>query len=189
MCTSATEEPSHFIEIFPLLRANHAGSRMMHLDSLKAVMICFKFPKIVRFCNLSPKIVPVGLQIIWLPQLSTPCHCIEIIAMTCFSSLTASSDRPMISPTGDMSLAYKYFSNTMADQISENKNLEDELKRLSDQADELIRTLKRLQADNHHLRIQQDQISAEKTELQDRNRQAKQRIDLIVERLRTLEPE
>lgn len=109
--------------------------------------------------------------------------------MTGFSSLTASSDRPMISPTDDIFLEYKYFSNIMADQTSENKNLEDELKRLSDQADELIRTLKRLQADNHHLRIQQDQISAEKTELQDRNRQAKQRIDLIVERLRTLEPE
>ncbi|MBO67110.1 MAG: TIGR02449 family protein [Acidiferrobacteraceae bacterium] len=77
----------------------------------------------------------------------------------------------------------------MTDKISENKSLDDELKRLSNQADELIRALKRLQADNHHLRIQQDQISAEKSELQDRNRQAKQRIDLIVERLRTLEPE
>ena len=49
----------------------------------------------------------------------------------------------------------------------------------ADRAEELIKTLKRLQADNHQLRLQQDQLSAEKVELQDRNRQAKQRIDLI----------
>ena len=61
------------------------------------------------------------------------------------------------------------------------------MKLLADRAEELIKILKRLQADNHQLRLQQDQLSAEKVDLQDRNRQAKQRIDLIVERLRTLE--
>ena len=66
-------------------------------------------------------------------------------------------------------------------------NLEAEVKLLADRAEELIKALKRLQADNHQLQLQQDQLSAEKMELQDRNRQAKQRIDLIVERLRTLE--
>ena len=75
----------------------------------------------------------------------------------------------------------------MANQQSESINLEAEVKLLSDRAEELIKALKRLQANNHQLRLQQDQLSAEKTELQDRNRQAKQRIDLIVERLRTLE--
>ena len=58
---------------------------------------------------------------------------------------------------------------------------------LTDRAEELIKALKRLQADNHQLRLQQDQLSAEKVELLDRNLEAKQRIDLIVERLRTLE--
>ena len=75
----------------------------------------------------------------------------------------------------------------MTNQQSESMNLETEVKLLADRAEELIKTLKRLQADNHQLRLQQDQLSAEKVELQDRNRQAKQRIDLIVERLRTLE--
>ena len=75
----------------------------------------------------------------------------------------------------------------MTNQQSESVNLETEVKLLVDRAEELIKTLKRLQADNHQLRLQQDQLSAEKLELQDRNRQAKQRIDLIVERLRTLE--
>ena len=75
----------------------------------------------------------------------------------------------------------------MTNQQSESMNLEAEVKLLADRAEELIKTLKQLQADNHQLRLQQDQLSAEKVELQDRNRQAKQRIDLIVERLRTLE--
>ena len=66
-------------------------------------------------------------------------------------------------------------------------NLEEEAKLLSDRAEELIKTLKRLRADNHQLRLQQDQLSTEKVELLDRNREAKQRIDLIVERLRALE--
>ena len=68
-------------------------------------------------------------------------------------------------------------------------HLETEIKMISDRAEELIKVLKRLQADNHQLRLEQDQLSAEKMELQDRNREAKHRIDLIVERLRTFESE
>ena len=75
----------------------------------------------------------------------------------------------------------------MANQQSESMNLEAEAKLLADRAEELIKLLKRLQADNHQLRLRQDELSIEKAELQDRNRQAKQRIDLIVERLRILE--
>ena len=82
-----------------------------------------------------------------------------------------------------------YGQTPMTNQQTESMNLEAEVNLLADRAEELIKTLKRLQADNHQLRLQQDQLSAEKVELQDRNRQAKQRIDLIVERLRTLEPD
>ena len=81
----------------------------------------------------------------------------------------------------------RHLQTQMTNQQSEPMDLETEVKLLADRAEELIKTLKRLQADNHQLRLQQDQLSAEKVELQDRNRQAKQRIDLIVERLRTLE--
>ena len=76
---------------------------------------------------------------------------------------------------------------SMTNQQSESISLEAEVKLLADRAEELIKPLKRLQADNHQLRLQQDQLSAEKVELQDRNREAKHRIDRIVERLRTLE--
>ena len=81
----------------------------------------------------------------------------------------------------------RHSQTQMTNQQSEPMNLETEVKLLADRAEELIKILKRLQADNHQLRLQQDQLAAEKVELQDRNRQAKQRIDLIVERLRTLE--
>ena len=80
-----------------------------------------------------------------------------------------------------------YAQTPMTTQQSESMKLEAEVELLADRAEELIKALKRLQADNHQLQLQQDQLSAEKVELQDRNRQAKQRIDLIVERLRTLE--
>ena len=77
----------------------------------------------------------------------------------------------------------------MANQQSEPIALEAEVMMISDRTEELIKLVKRLQADNHQLRLQQDQLSAEKLELQDRNREAKQRIDLIVDRLRMLEKE
>ncbi len=77
----------------------------------------------------------------------------------------------------------------MANQQSEPIALEAEVMMISDRTEELIKLVKRLQADNHQLRLQQDQLSAEKLELQDRNREAKQRIDLIVDRLRMLETE
>ena len=77
----------------------------------------------------------------------------------------------------------------MANQQSEPITLEAGVTIISDRTEELIKLVKRLQADNHQLRLQQDQLSAEKLELQDRNREAKQRIDLIVDRLRMLEKE
>ena len=77
----------------------------------------------------------------------------------------------------------------MANQQSEPITLEAGVTMISDRTEELIKLVKRLQADNHQLRLQQDQLSAEKLELQDRNREAKQRIDLIVDRLRIFETE
>ena len=77
----------------------------------------------------------------------------------------------------------------MANQQSEPITLEAGVTMISDRTEELIKLVKRLQADNHQLRLQQNQLSAEKLELQDRNREAKQRIDLIVDRLRMLEKE
>ena len=77
----------------------------------------------------------------------------------------------------------------MANRQSEPMKLEAGVKMISDRAGELIKLMQRLQADNHQLRLQQGQLSAEKVELQNRNREAKQRIDLIVERLRMLETE
>ncbi len=68
-------------------------------------------------------------------------------------------------------------------------NIDTGIEVISDRAEKLIKLVKRLQADNHQMRIHQEQLTIEKTELQDRNREAKSRIDQIVERLRQLEEE
>ena len=75
----------------------------------------------------------------------------------------------------------------MANQQKEPLGLKAEIEMLAGRVEELIKVLKRVQADNHRLQLQQDQLAAEKLELRDRNHQAKRRIDLIVERLRGLE--
>ena len=77
----------------------------------------------------------------------------------------------------------------MTNQQSGPMNIDAGIEVISDKAEELIKLVKRLQADNHQMRIHQEQLTIEKTELQDRNREAKSRIDQIVERLRQLEEE
>ena len=77
----------------------------------------------------------------------------------------------------------------MTNQQSEPINIEAGIEVISKRAEELIKLVKRLQADNHQMRLYQEQLIIEKTELQDRNREAKTRIDQIVERLRQLEEE
>ncbi|MBL09712.1 MAG: hypothetical protein CL402_04185 [Acidiferrobacteraceae bacterium] len=77
----------------------------------------------------------------------------------------------------------------MTNQHSKPMNIDTGIEVISDRAEKLIKLVKRLQADNHQMRIHQEQLTIEKTELQDRNREAKSRIDQIVERLRQLEEE
>tara|TARA_B100000029_G_C17598058_1_gene964880 strand:+ start:1833 stop:2066 length:234 start_codon:yes stop_codon:yes gene_type:complete len=77
----------------------------------------------------------------------------------------------------------------MTNQQSEPINIEAGIEVISKRTEELIKLVKRLQADNHQMRFYQEQLIIEKKELQDRNREAKTRIDQIVERLRQLEEE
>ncbi len=77
----------------------------------------------------------------------------------------------------------------MTNQQSGPMNIDAGIEVISDKAEELIKLVKRLQADNHQMRLHQEQLTVEKTELQDRNREAKSRIDQIVVRLRQLEEE
>ena len=77
----------------------------------------------------------------------------------------------------------------MTNQQSEPINIDAGIEVIAERAEELIKLVKRLQADNHQMRLHQEQLTIEKTELQDRNREAKSRIDQIVERLRQLEEE
>ena len=77
----------------------------------------------------------------------------------------------------------------MTNQQSEPINIEAGIELISKRAEELIKLVKRLQADNHQMRLYQEQLIIEKKELQDRNREAKTRIDQIVERLRQIEEE
>ena len=69
----------------------------------------------------------------------------------------------------------------------QSPGLKAEIETLASRVEELIKVMKRLQADNYQLQLQQDQLTAEKSDLRDRNHQAKHRIDRIVERLRGLE--
>ena len=67
MCASVIEKPSYFIEISPLLRTNHAGSRMMYLDSLETAMICFKFRKLSDFASYHRKLCLWGYELYGYP--------------------------------------------------------------------------------------------------------------------------
>ncbi|MBO67109.1 MAG: hypothetical protein CL398_02245 [Acidiferrobacteraceae bacterium] len=106
MLFSAIDEFSYFIEIFALFRTNHCKFWIIYLDLIKTQIICCTLQKNSQISQSSTEIVYVELQIIWLNKLSGSSHDIQIIAMTWFSSLTESNDRPMISPNDDISTEY-----------------------------------------------------------------------------------
>tara|TARA_Y100001934_G_C12243205_1_gene721367 strand:- start:590 stop:973 length:384 start_codon:yes stop_codon:yes gene_type:complete len=64
-------------------------------------------------------------------------------------------------------------------------SLRDELDGLAQQLEELIATCSQLRSENEKLRLVEETLSVEKEELVSRNREAKRRIDLVVDRLRS----
>ena len=68
-----------------------------------------------------------------------------------------------------------------------NKSLDDQMSVLTAKIDDLIQTCGRLQTENQQLSSEKNELAQSKEELLNRNREAKRKIDKVVERLRGLE--
>ena len=68
-----------------------------------------------------------------------------------------------------------------------NKSLDDQMSVLTAKIDDLIQTCGRLQTENQQLSLEKNELAQSKEELLNRNREAKLKIDKVVERLRGLE--
>ena len=68
-----------------------------------------------------------------------------------------------------------------------NKNLDDQMSVLAAKIDDLIQTCGRLQTENQQLSLEKNELTESKEELLNRHREAKRKIDKVVERLRGLE--
>ena len=68
-----------------------------------------------------------------------------------------------------------------------NKSLDDQMSVLSAKIDDLIQTCGRLQTENQQLSLEKNELTESKEELLNRHREAKRKIDKVVERLRGLE--
>ena len=66
--------------------------------------------------------------------------------------------------------------------------LRGEIEGLARQVEHLIETCGDLRSQNEELRAAEEQVTREKEELVSRNREAKRRIDLVVDRLRGADP-
>jgi len=66
--------------------------------------------------------------------------------------------------------------------------LRGEIEGLARQVEHLIETCGDLRSQNEELRAAEEQVTREKEELVGRNREAKRRIDLVVDRLRGADP-
>ena len=68
-----------------------------------------------------------------------------------------------------------------------NKSLDDQMSVLTAKIDDLIQTCGRLQTENQQLSLEKNELAQSKEELLNRNREAKRKIDKVVERRRGLE--
>ena len=68
-----------------------------------------------------------------------------------------------------------------------NKSLDDQMSVLTAKIDDLIQTCGRLQTENQQLSLEKNELAESREELLNRNREAKRKIDKVVERLRGLE--
>ena len=67
------------------------------------------------------------------------------------------------------------------------KGLDDQVNVLTAKGDDLIHTCGRLQNENQQLSLEKTELAKRREELLNRNREAKRKIDKVVERLRGLE--
>ncbi len=67
------------------------------------------------------------------------------------------------------------------------KGLDDQVNVLTAKVDDLIQTCGRLHNENQQLSLEKTELAKSREELLNRNREAKRKIDKVVERLRGLE--
>jgi len=68
-----------------------------------------------------------------------------------------------------------------------NSTTELDLKRLESQVDQLIRTIERLSEENSNLRGKQQELMSERAELIEKTELARNRVEAMISRLRTIE--
>ncbi|HUF73582.1 MAG TPA: TIGR02449 family protein [Gammaproteobacteria bacterium] len=70
---------------------------------------------------------------------------------------------------------------------SANERFDLELKRLEKRLDELVVICKKLQEENESLRIRQDNLTAERATLLQKNEQVRGRVEAMITRLKAME--
>ena len=70
---------------------------------------------------------------------------------------------------------------------SANERFDLELKRLEKRLDELVVICKKLQEENESLRVRQDNLTAERATLLQKNEQVRGRVEAMITRLKAME--
>ncbi len=65
--------------------------------------------------------------------------------------------------------------------------IDQDLKRLEFRVEELVRTVERMKDENRSLRAQQEQMTAERAQLIERNELARSRVEAMIGRLKAME--
>lgn len=68
-----------------------------------------------------------------------------------------------------------------------NAHFDRELKRLEKRVDELVEVCDRLQGENHSLKQQQENLTAERATLLQKNEQVRARVEAMIGRLKAME--
>ena len=68
-----------------------------------------------------------------------------------------------------------------------NLNFENDLKRLEERLDDLVKICNRLQTENKSLKEQQDSLSKERANLLQKNEQVRVRVEAMIVRLKSME--
>ena len=99
--------------------------------------------------------------------------------------LRASKDADLPGVNGFISRRPESEEEAFAMANNPSEHLIDEIEALATQLDGLVQTCSNLRAENEQLREAEQTLAAEKADLITRNLEAKRRIDLVVDRLRS----
>jgi len=72
-------------------------------------------------------------------------------------------------------------------KVSAQQAIDQDLKRLEFRVEELVRTVERMKEENRSLRTQQENMTAERAQLIERNDLARSRVEAMIGRLKAME--